>query len=251
MASKIKIRCAVFIIGSLYWDPDQGNNKRLRKRWRADRLIMKENIHVKAPIRYGRLSGENHDKHYTMIFSKGCDNETSIGTAYVIPFKNKIIHSLKGIENQARFLSQAEGANDNNLSKGGRSKWCTIGILFNPSIDSEIKQKIFTKWKKLLKIDGGLKDYQEYRVGKEESVLSDHGEILIKWPEAVDKRDQSMIDEFDIIIATCTKPLSNYPSVDVQRESVQKDKRRYFYQNILNGITTFEDRLILKNKIST
>jgi hypothetical protein len=247
MASNMEIKCAVFVIGSLFWDPDQGQNRGLRKRWRADRLIMKEKIHVKAPIRYGRLSGSTNEEHYTMVFSKGCDNETSFGTAYVIAFRNKKIRSLKGIENQARFLSKAEGANDKKLCKGGNQKWCTIGLLFNTSIDSEIRQNILTKWKELLKKDDGLNEFHDYKIGTDESVLSDHGEILIKWPEAVDERNQGKIDEFDLIIATCTKPnLSSYPTIDNLRKCMQKDKRKYFYQNIMNGITTFEDRLILK-----
>ncbi len=210
-------------------------------------MSMKDKLHVKVPIRYGRLSEKNNEKQYTMVFSQSCDNNNHFGTAYIIPFKRNSIRSLRGLENQARFLSEAEGARDRKLCIG-KSKWCTIGILFNPNIEPEIKKQILNKWKQLVLKDGGLADFQDYKICDEETVLSDHGEILINWPNAVDERDQDGIDNFDVIIATCTKPtLENYLSIDELRMKAQNDKRGYFYQNIKNGITTFEDRLILKH----
>ena len=59
---------AILIIGSLLWDPDKNKEIGFRKRWRDKRLIVKNKIHVKAPIRYGKLSC--NEKNYTMVFSK-------------------------------------------------------------------------------------------------------------------------------------------------------------------------------------
>ena len=243
---KMEINGAVFIIGSLFWDPNQGDKINLRKNWRRDRLIMKEKIHVKAPIRYGRLSGKNNDKHYTMIFTKSCDNNNNFGTAYIVPFKKNPIRSIRGLVNQARFLSESEGANDKKLCKGKNNKWCTIGLLFNPNIDKKIKSDVLNKWKEILVKDGGLNDFKDYKISKEKSVLSSNGEILINWPRAVDNKEQQYIDKLDIIIATCTKPnLLSYPNVHGLKESLNRDKRKYFYQNLKHGITTFQDRDIL------
>ena len=242
----MKINAGVLIIGSLFWDINQGDNINLRKNWRRDRLIMNERIHVKAPIRYGRISGNGSNQQYTMIFSKSCDNKNTYGTAYVIPFKRRPIKSIKGLENQARFLSEAEGANDKKLCKGER-EWCTIGLLFNRKLESGIKNKILNKWKGLLSKDGCLQDTHNYKIGDEKSILSNDGEILINWPKAIDDNKQKKIDEFDIIIATCTKPnLTGYPSIDDLKMAANNDKRKYFYQNIKHGITTFQDRSILK-----
>jgi len=243
----MKLKGAILLIGSLLWDPNQGDRIGLRKNWRNKRLLMKEKIHVKAPIRYGRLSGRNNERNYTIVFSKKCESKNRFGTAYVIPFKNKEICSLKGIENQARFLSEAEGASDRDLCKGGDKKWCTIGIIFNPHFDKNLQFSILDWWKELIEKDHGLIDYPEYKIGKEKSILSEKGQILIKWPKAIDQINQEKIDELDFILATCTKPnLKEYPCIEQLKENVQIDQRRYFFHNIENGITTFEDRLILK-----
>ncbi len=234
----MKLKGGILIIGSLLWDL---NNKiGFRENWRRKRLMMKNEIHVKAPIRYGRRSGEK--KNFTMIFSKECENENKLGTAYLIPFKNNTIKSFKGVENQARFLSKAEGANDNNLKKGEKNEWCTIGILLNPEFNKELKNQILSKWKSKLLNDGGLKDITIYK-----SVLSNEGEIKINWLKAINRNEQKVVDEFDFILATCTKPTEDpYPDEEIISKDIIIDERKYFFKNIQNGITTFQDRKILK-----
>ena len=243
----MKLKGAVLIIGSLLWATNQGYKIGLRKNWRNKRLLMRNKIHVKVPIRYGRLSGEKNEKNYTMVFSKECESKNKFGTAYVIPFKRNEIRSLKGIENQARFLSEAEGSSNKKLCKGGNDKWCTIGIIFNPNFEKNLKLNILNWWKELIEKDNGLSDYHEYYIGKEKSVLSKRGEIYINWPKAIEKHNQKKIDVIDFILATCTKPnLNYYPSIKQLSERIKIDKRKYFFHNIENGITTFQDRLILK-----
>lgn len=243
----MKLKAAILIIGSLLWDPDQGNAVGYRKIWRNDRLAMKDKIHVKAPIRYGRLSGEKGSQNYTMVFSSECEQTNKFGTAFVVPLKTNEIRSIKGIENQARFLSKAERNSNDKLCKGNQDKWCTIGILFHPLFDKKLKLKFLARWHELLEKENGLKDYQDYKIGSEESILSEFGEIKINWPKAIDKRGQKLIDKLDIILATCTKPnIDVYPDIEELRKKVQNDDRKYFFQNIESGITTFQDRKLLQ-----
>jgi hypothetical protein len=237
---------ALLIIGSLLWDSDKNENIGFRKNWRQKRLIVKNKILVKAPIRYGKLSGNNEVKNYTMVFSNDCEKENLFGTAYLVPFKNQNIKTYRGIENQARYLSDAEGGVNDKLCKGNYYKWATIGILINPKIAIEEKNKMLLWWKDLLKKDGGLLEYQDYKVDKEESILSDKGELLIKWLQPLDKTNIDAINEFDFVLATCTKPnIPKYPSVEELALDILKDKRKYFFLNFENGITTFQDRDIL------
>ena len=237
---------AILIIGSLLWDPDQGDDKGARKIWRNTKLKMEDRIHVKAPIRYGRHSGSKVNQYFTMVFSTECEEQEKFGTAFVVPFKKETIRSFKGIENQARFLSKAEGKSDDKLCKGNNDKWCTIGAILNPEFDKRLKLKFLTFWNDLLENDGGLKDINEHKIGTEKSVLSEFGEIKIDWPKAIAKSDQKIIDNIDIVFATCTKPnINTYPSIEELRKDINADTRKYFLKNIANGITTFQDRKIL------
>lgn len=243
----MKLKGAILIVGSLLWDPDQGDNLEARKRWRNARLKIKDRIHVKAPIRYGRLSGKEPNQNYTMVFSRECEKEEKFGTAFVVPFKNETIRSFKGIENQARCLSRAEGNSNDKLCKGNNPEWCTIGTILNPNLEKKLKCKFLTFWKKLLENDDGLKNSNEYKIGTEKSVLSEIGEIKINWPKAIASSDQKLIDNIDFILATCTKPnLDTYPSIEDLKKAIHADTRKYFYKNIENGITTFQDRKILR-----
>ncbi len=245
---RLDIKCGVLIIGSLFWDDHQPDNKNQRKNWRRTRLLMSDTIHVKAPIRYGRLS-RKAQKHYTMVFSKNAEIKNKLGTAYLVPFRNTKIAYIKGLKNQAEFLSQAEnikGKNNKKIVKGEKKIWCTIGLIINPNLCSEKIEFILTQWKKLIKNQGKDGDYKEYKIGKEKSILSERGEILINWINSVNKNNQKKIDEFDVILATCTKPnVPKYPCIHKMTNNIFKDKRQYFYNNIQNGIFTFIDNKIL------
>lgn len=237
----MNLKGGILIIGSLFWDPNQNDKIDFRKNWRRKRLLLSKKIHIQAPIRYGRRSGKM--KNLTMVFSKDCEVENKLGTAYIVPIRNEVIKSFKGIENQARFLSEAEGADDNRLKKGKKNEWCTIGIMFNPKINIDVKKSILKKWKSLLLKDDGLNDISIYK-----SVLSEEGEININWLKAVNKNEQRLIEEFDFILATCTKPTENpCPDEATIAKDIIVDKRRYFFQNIQNGITTFQDKEVIKN----
>ncbi len=242
----MKLKGAILVIGSLLWDEAEH-----RKNWRKSRLIMNEKIHVKVPIRYGRYSGTTENKHYTMVFSNDCEVNSRLGVSFVIPIKNKEIKTLQGILNQGRALSKAEekeSDGDSKLVKGNTVKWATICILFNPQLDELLRDDILSFWKKVLLSEGGLSDIQRYAFEGESSILSNKGELLINWPESIDKCNKIQIDNFDFILTTCTKHKNEnnrYPTVQELNQNVSKDKRKYFYNNILNGISTFEDTKII------
>src|SRR5262245_53888890 len=136
----------VLIIGSLYWDIDQGKHLNVRENWRTNHLQFNNRIHVKAPIRYGRTSGKEEKKVYTMVFSHSTEAEEHWGTAYVVPFKLDI-SDFEGLYEQAKYLSEAEGANDTNMVKRSEGTiWCVIGVLFNPKFDAGQKQDILNRF---------------------------------------------------------------------------------------------------------
>lgn len=240
------MRGAILIVGSLLWD-----KKKHRIEWRKNRLLLDEKIHVFAPIRYGRESGKNDNKNYTMVFSSNLEKCKNFGTAYVVPLKNKCSKPFEDLVNEAEQLSIAENSNengDNKLCKGNNSKWCTIGLLLNPKIEKEEKDSLLKKWQQKLIVDNGLKDYKEYCINnEEESILSEKGEILINWLTSVNPNNKTKLNEFDFILATCTKQnIKDYPKITELKDSALRDVREYFFNNVTNGITTFQDREIIK-----
>jgi hypothetical protein len=233
----------VLIIGSLFWDIHQGKHLNARQNWRSKRLKFSNRIHVFAPIRYGRKSGKNV---YTMVFSKLAEINNNWGTAYFVPFK-KEINSFQGIINQAKYLSNAEGADDNNLVKGNGAKWCAIGIIFNPKFDKQKKVELLNSYQLKLNEENFNTEYSKFCIPNEISILSNQGEININWPKAVNLKNEKELNNFDFIIATCPQQnLKTYPDAKTVKDAALNDGRNYFYHNILHGITTFQDREIMK-----
>lgn len=236
----------ILIIGSLLWD-----KKEHRIEWRKNSLLISDKLHVFAPICYGRESGKKENKNYTMVFSSNLEKSKNFGTGFLVPFKDKSVEKFENILNEARKLSNAENSNENGdskLSKGNKIKWCTIGIVFNPKLEKEKKNNLLEKWQQIIINEDGLKDNMEYCINKtEKSILSEKGEILINWLTTVNPKNQNKLNEFDFILATCTKPnLEEYPKLNELKESVLKDTRGYFFNNIKNGITTYQDRKIIE-----
>ena len=48
----MKLKCAVLLIGSLFWDDNQADAIDFRKKWRKNRLAMNQKIHVKSTSRF-------------------------------------------------------------------------------------------------------------------------------------------------------------------------------------------------------
>lgn len=236
------MKAGVIIIGSLFWDKHQGKFTNLREDWRKKRLQFDKRIHVFAPIRYGR----NSDSGYTMVFSKEAENENNWGTVYFVPFK-KDIKSFKGLNKEAEFLSNAEGGKDVNLVKGNDDKWCVIGILFNPNFDKSKRAKLLKMFQSKLISQGLANVYSNFCVPPEESILTNQAEINIAWPKTVNPKSQKDFDAYDFIIATCPKQkvTNGYPNELSIKNGVLIDERNYFFNNIRNGITTFQDKAVL------
>ena len=231
----------VLIIGSLLWDKHQGKHLNVRKNWRTKRLSFKKRIHVFAPVRYGRTS----KGIYTMAFSKLAEVNNKLGTIYFVPFK-KEINSFNGIYKQAKYLSNAEGAMDMKLVKGNDEKWCVIGILFNSNFDKERKIALLKSYQQKLDAENLNNEYSKFCIPPEASILSPQGEIKIKWPKTTNQKDQEELNTFDFMIATCPQQnIAAYPDAATIRAAIPNDIRNYFYNNISNGITTFQDREIM------
>jgi hypothetical protein len=240
------MKCGVLIIGSLLWDDHQGLNLNVRKEWRAKRLAVKKRIHVKVPIAYGRKSTKA-GAHFTMVLVRG-GYQGTLGTAYVVPFKKPDI-SIKSLINQGRHISKAENVSDSKLVKGNQDKWCVIGVLLNPKLHQTQRGKLLEAWGEKLSEEGLGNQYADFKLREQESILSASGEILLEWVKAVDPAGQNLVDTFDVVIATCPKPTEgSLPTIQNLKNDIISDDRKYFFNNIKNGITTGADIHLLQGQ---
>ena len=181
-----------------------------------------------------------------MVFSKSAAINNQWGTIYFVPFKNEI-ENFKGIYNQAQYLSNAEGAKDKKLVKGDE-KWRIIGILFNPEFDQERKTALLNLFEQKLNKENLSDEYSKFCIAPEASILSAQGEININWPTATNQKKQDELHSFDFMIATCPKQnIDKYLDASAIKVAIANDNRNYFYNNISNGITTFQDREIMNS----
>jgi len=242
----LNLRGGALIIGSLFWQDDLCIEKKdgIRKNWR-DNYLVDEEIKMRLPIRYGRLSKGGI---FTMVFSKECEREASYGTAYIKAFKNGQINNWEELERQAIKMSKAEGMKGRFIG-GSSDIWGTMSILFNPDIDTDKRDYLIGKWSNRVKKDGGGNDLEDYKFGNEESAIKSDCSLNFDWFEPVNNVDRKKLDVIDFVICTVTKPrnpeTNDYPTIPEQVSAVEKDKKRkYFKNNVENGISTFEDDLI-------
>jgi len=169
-----------------------------------------------------------------------------LGTAYAAPFRLDI-NNFAELYEQAKYLSEAEGANDTNMVKrSDGTVWCVIGILFNPTFDPGRKQEILDRFQQQLDAENMDDIYNSFCIPKESSILSRQGEILINWLTTTNPKHQAALDQLDFIIATCPRQnLEVYPNAAAIKTLVLKDERNYFCNNVASGITTFQDREII------
>lgn len=239
-----KLKGGVLIIGSLLWqDHLYSLGDDIRKFWRADHLLTESKIIVKVPIRYGRLS--NQDNIFTMTFSKSVSNSKR-GTGYFIPFSKSFITSEIELINEALALSGAEGMRGRFV--GRPDNWGTLGILFNDKkIDGPLKNKLITLWQNMITETNEF-DNQHYKLNKESPCIKPNGTLNFQWISPVDSRLKDLLDSYDFLIATATRP-TNYPKINKLAKNVNADKsRHYFIENYKHGITTFQDIAVL-NKL--
>lgn len=243
----LNIKGGALIIGSLLWQNHLENKKEdnIRKLWRDRHLIVAHKIMVKVPIRYGRLSNSDI---YTMTFSNSVA-KSKMGTGYFVPFQQAPIATFNDLINQSKEVSVAEGMKGQFLKKMTSGEiWCILGILINPkTVDADKAKAIYKEWKKIIDNEGAFNP-KDFKLGKEKPCLDPSGKLNFNWPTALDKRNEEILNSYDFLIATGTKP-TKYPNIDELKAKVQADKTRYYFiENYKSGITTFQD-LELINKL--
>ena len=234
----MEFKIGIMMIGSLYWDEEK-----VRNDWRKNRLS-DEQFDVFAPIRYGRRS-EKRGNTYTMVFSKLCIRKSyGLGAAKVVTCKNKA-HNIEEIIKEAEFLWVAE-RNSSKTNNKFWDNWGSIGLLCNPR--TTFPKKYFSKWSE---ITASSNQYGNISHSKSEPpVLNQNGLLKLPWPTII---RQNKPLSLDIILATATDPTLNtetgaYPKARDIAEAWQNDTEgndKYFRQNRENGISTFQDSLIL------
>ena len=227
------LKGGVIIIGSLLWqDYLKEPSDNIRKRWREAHLDLKNALYVKVPIRYGRLSGKDK-KIPTMVFSN--EMESRKGFGYVIPFK-KNINNKDELLCETISLSTAEGMNGNLVQN-----WGVLAYLFNKKIIKDNFQEEIRSF--FLTRKNSSYNIEDYKVSKEEkSCISDSLELDIEWIEPVLPSDSKKLDKFHFLLATSTKPDLKKPPIEKIAELITLDsERRYFLNNLINGIITSED----------
>lgn len=208
------MKCGVLIVGSLYWDDDNG-----RREWRRRRLDIGSSIPVTAPIYYGRKSS-SRGKTYTMTFRP---NDPS-GRAVLVPCQREIetIDDLKA-ETAALWKAEAPNAGPNAIGSG----WGCVGALLR---SGEASDKLAPAWR----------DHFREVGAKGLSVVNADGELDIVWPETNDSTPADM----DIILATATKPEATPPRADAVADAWLGQNggyERYFLENVRHGIRTAQD----------
>lgn len=233
-----ELKSGVIIIGSLLWQDyleREGDNIRLN--WRNSNLDIENKIPVKVPIRYGRISEKSGIP--TMIYSNRMKNKPGFG--YVVPF-HKIINNYEELIQETVALSVAEGMKGNFVRS-----WGVLSYLFNDNkIDSNLKKEIIKIFRKRINMNFNIKDY---KVSNEKSCITKSLKLDINWLQSIDPHDSEKLNQFDFLIATVTRPQPNNRLLTMEdiANGVKFDKdRKYFINNIVNGIITQEDFEISK-----
>lgn len=234
---EFNLRGGVLIIGSLFWqDHRDKEGDDIRTKWRETHLKMELEVSIKVPIKYGRYSREGS---YTMVFDNTL-TEKNFGSAKAIPLSSSF-EGFEDIKREVNVLSKTEGRHESDFIKGKRKEttaWCVCGVLFNPeTINDELKSSILNKWSLELRrnkvgYDTFLRDPSLYSMSKE-------GELQVPWPKE--------LNDFDFLLATSTKPIKRPGAEALTAEEIANyvENRPYFYPNIENGISTFQDDQII------
>ena len=232
----MELSLGILIIGSLYWD------NKLRKTWRESRLELSKKLGVYAPIRYGRKSSKRNDT-YTMVFSQALTKDSEkLGHGIVIPCNNTV-KSASDLITEAECLWTAESNNDPNGCIS--AKWGCVGLMVNPN--SHIPDSLLEKWKERVNKE---RNYGCITYAKgEKKIVSDCGLLEIPWPDPLNGEQLNL----DMLLTTATDPTlieQQYPIAEEIARAWNIDKKinvQYFWKNIENGITTFQDKEIEKS----
>lgn len=212
------MHCGILIIGSLLWDD---GNKCQRANWRKERLDVSAAVRARTPIYYGRKSRSRGDT-YTMAFRPN----GPMGHAVLVPCTGKI-EGIDSLIAEASALWQAE-CPDAKAQPGTLGKfWGCVGALF---ASGNAHAKLSAEW---------TAHFQKAET-RSVSVVNANGLLDIGWPDGLDGQPA----EFDVILATATKPEPEPPTPHaVANAWVDQCARheKYFFNNVRHGIRTPED----------
>lgn len=171
-----------------------------------------------------------------MVFSNSMSRKP--GKAYVVPCQ-MLINNAQELAKEATELSKAEG-----MKKLFAKRWAVLVYRLNPgkvnkSIQYQIQQIFKNSNKDPFDLDG-------FKVGWGRNCVKSTFALDINWPTTVDPSEQIKLNQFDILLATATNPeKSLYDSKDIANSVKNDTTRRYFFNNLMHGITTSEDEAIL------
>ena len=224
----MSLNIGILIIGSLLWDKD-------RQAWRDARLDMNHSELVSVPIRYGRRSGKRRGYTYTMVFSRSAPP----GQARVVRCSHQV-NSADDLITEALHLWDAEAVtqNSNRLAR----TWGCAAVLCNP--ERRTPEDLLKAWAARVEQET---DYGNISQLRDEGCLITKGGLLrIGWPRLV---DGGTAVDMDLLLATANDPTltgdpSSYPSaaaIGNAWNAAGQEYANYFWNNIDNGITTFQD----------
>ena len=220
----------VLIIGSLLWDDDP-----VREAWRRERLAMDSTVTVTAPIRYGRRSGVRRGRTYTMVFSRSAQ----AGRARVVRCSRAITSGGDLIAEALRLWEAEElSANHGQIA----ANWGCVALLCNP--ERRIPPEFLRTWAQRVNNEQSYGTVSQ--TPDEGRLISQNGLLQIGWPRCV--QGGAAID-LDLLLVTANDPTLtgtplSYPSVETIVDawnSAAQEHAEYFWKNIDNGITTFQD----------
>ncbi len=108
--------------------------------------------------------------------------------------------------------------------------------------DPKKKEKL-KAFERILNAQGPENEYSRFCIPPETSILTNRRESNINWPITIDPKEQASLDNTDFILATCPQQKADsYPGhLEIKAGALEHD-RMYFFNNIRNGIATFQDR---------
>lgn len=210
------MRAGILLIGSLLWDNEQ------RGAWRKSRLYLKDKVHVRAPIHYGRRS-TSRGNTFTMTF--GTDD--AFGQAVLVPCVTAI-GDVAGLVAEAEALWRAEQPSAAANSIG--APWGCAGVLF-------FAVNARGDWL------AGWSNHFRLRASPVPPV-DDQGILRIPWPVTTAEGRPA---DVNVILATATRAEAKQPTPSEIADAWTSQfdgHERYFFENVRHGIRTPEDSLI-------
>lgn len=249
------IKGGVIIMGSLFWEDetncvaDKEKEGKARRKWREKHLDMSKKEIIEVPIRYGRHSDwDNRRNTYTMVLSR--HYLTRLGTAYVVPFKEKFsLNNTLNINWQIKRLAKVEGIYRTN-SRVLAKHWAAIAIWFNPEGNDIQLQILREYWVKNI-INKPNNGYAGKNYDWLDGSLIDNNYQL----------ELPIDTKLDFLLCTYIKPKFNnadsdvnppvnrqYPNAQtISNAIVNNNYSTYFDQNRQNEIITADDEIILQH----